>query len=238
MNTPIPSCGASGVLWVAAAFVLGLVGGVVGDRVLAPEPAAPSVPVVEAKAAPETEKARKPRRERKVREEAKPVEAQVAEAVPAEAEKPAEAQPQIRPPRFGGMRLPSPAQIAAFKAMWTAGQEQTYAKVSESFGLEEDGLSRLKEVVADMNAHLAETVDAFAALLREQEGTGIEATPELQVRAFGEFANILSSTYDSIGDLMPEDRRNDVQKIELVRLISPNAFDPVVDVMRERMGDK
>lgn len=230
-------------------FILGAALGVLGDRtLLATKPveaddetefavATPKAEAPVAQPAPAAPKAEAP-------VPAPEAEPQVAEAEDDDAPKSEWLPPPPPPPPGGpgrrgrnGFQMPSPMQIAMAKTAWIAAQGPVYVKTAELLCLDEEGVTRLKDVVSGMNERMAESMEVLAANLRDQENI-FEPTPELQVRAFGELATIIASTYDEVGAIVPEERRDDVQKVELVRLVDPNAINPVINLMNERMGSQ
>lgn len=233
------------IVLLSTAFILGAALGVLGDRTLLATPPvtsdesaqtsdekknSPSVPSDGSASAPAAKKE-------------DPAPAQVAETVEVAAvEEDDEPKAEPMPPqgpgrrgRMGGFQMPSSAQIAMAKMAWTAAQGPVYAKAHEMLGLDEAGQAQLKEVVAGMNEKLTEVMETLAANLREQENI-FEPSPELMTRAVGEMATVVASTYDAVGELVPEDRRREVEKVELFRLTDPNAMNPMINLMNERMG--
>lgn len=230
------------IVLLSTAFILGAALGVLGDRTLfATKPVEaelePELPVVVSKTeAPVAKPAVKEEMSVAVPEAAPAV--TVAETTEEDDGPKAEPMPPRGPGRrgrMGGFQLPSPAQIAMAKMAWTAAQGPVYAKAHEMLGLDEAGQAQLKEVVAGMNEKLTEVMETLAANLREQENI-FEPSPELMTRAVGEMATVVASTYDAVGELVPEDRRREVEKVELFRLTDPNAMNPMINLMNERMG--
>lgn len=230
------------IVLLSTAFVLGAALGVLGDRTLLatppvasdePEAAAP-VAAVPAPAPVETP-APAAKEDPAPAPVAEPVEVAAVEDDDGPKAEPMPPRGPGRRGRMGGFQLPSPAQIAMAKMAWTAAQGPVYAKAHEMLGLDEAGQAQLKEVVAGMSEKLTEVMETLAANLREQENI-FEPSPELMTRAVGEMATVVASTYDAVGELVPEDRRREVEKVELFRLTDPNAMNPMINLMNERMG--
>lgn len=228
------------IVLLSTAFVLGAALGVLGDRTLLatppvasdePEAAAP----VAAVPAPAPVEAPAPVVKKAPAPVAEPVEVAAVEDDDGPKAEPMPPRGLGLRGRMAGFQMPSPARIAMAKMAWTAAQGPVYAKTHEMLGLDEAGQAQLKEVVAGMNEQLTEVMETLAANLREQENI-FEPSPELMTRAVGEMAAVVASTYDAVGELVPEDRRREVEKVELFRLTDPNAMNPMINLMNERMG--
>ena len=161
----------------------------------------------------------------------------------AQARKPGENYPVLndnhKPPAVGmslpkhGSREDLEARIEEAADLWNTRVELAKTQWKGRLGIE-DGkdAEAFDSAVATMNESLRDTMEALA---EEIEKAG-KVSPELGLRMMGDLSRNLADAYDSIGALVPADRRGEVSEMPVHEFIDPMVAEPLISVQDKLEG--
>lgn len=92
--------------------------------------------------------------------------------------------------------------------------------------LNDEEIDLFDQAIADMNDKLFLTMQVTAEELQNTDSMSAEAG----LRIMNSVTETLVDTYDQIGDIVPEDQRSEVEKMEIPDFIDPASFEPLIDV--------
>lgn len=110
--------------------------------------------------------------------------------------------------------------------LWETRVEMARSQWLAKLDLDDDKTKLFDKAFADMNEKLYLTMQ----LVAEELQTGKEMTNEAGLRIVNEVTTTLVETYDNLGAVVPEDKRPELEKMEMQDFIDPAAFEPLIDV--------
>ena len=118
------------------------------------------------------------------------------------------------------------ARIDEAVELWRTRSELVRTRALEKLGLDRKGEAGFDDAIAKMNESIRDSMQALADELASAE----EFTPELGVRLMGDVSVTIAEAYDRIAENAGEGNRGEVSRIQLVELVDPSAFEPLVGV--------
>ena len=125
------------------------------------------------------------------------------------------------------------ARIDEASELWRTRTTLKRAAAITNLGLDDKGAEAFDRVVAEMNDHLRESMQALAERLA---GSDEGLTPELGVRLMGDLAASVAEAYDAMGTVVGDAQRGEVSQMMLFEFVDPSAAEPLIAVQDKLEG--
>ena len=119
------------------------------------------------------------------------------------------------------------ARLEQAAELWNTRVELAKAQWKEKLSIADEKTSAAFDAaLGEMNERLRDSMEALAAEIEKAE----KMTPELGLRLMGDVTRTMAETYDSIGAVLPEERRGEVSEVPVFEFIDPMVAEPLISV--------